>query len=243
VGTAVAGGLAAILSLAILPSLHGGFLSLVLALACVLVPLGAMSAGTRHKLAFMAMVTNLLPILAIENLPNYDGERLLNATLSITVGMVAAAVFMQLLPSLPPARRIRRLLALTLRDLRRVAGRHQRFEQAAWISVVSQRLAAMPEQATLEQEAELLAGLSVGEATIDLLEIRPHLAGCDALDHAFECLAGADIAAAREWLARFCVRQAEVPPAEAQRGVYASVQATLVADALSRHARFFASDA
>jgi uncharacterized membrane protein YccC len=241
VGTAVAGGLAAILSLAILPSLHGGFLSLSLALACVLLPLGAMSAGTRHKLAFMAMVTNLLPILAIENLPSYDGERLLNATLSILVGMVAAAVFMQLLPSLPPARRIRRLLALTLRDLRRVAGQHRQFEKEAWISVVSQRLAAMPEQATLEQEAELLAGLSVGEATIALLGVRPDLPGRDALDHALECLAGANVAGAREWLARFCVQQAGVATAEAQRGVHAAVQATLIADALTRHARFFAS--
>jgi uncharacterized membrane protein YccC len=241
VGTAVAGGLAALLSLAILPSLHGGFLDLCLALACVLLPLGAMSAGPRHKLAFMAMVTNLLPILAIENLPNYDGERLLNATLSISVGMVAAAVFMQLLPSLPPARRIRRLLALTLRDLRRVAAQYRQLEKGAWISVVSQRLAAMPEQATLEQEAELLAGLSVGEATIGLLEVRLHLPGRDALDQAFECLAGANVAGAREWLARFCVQQAEAATAEPQRGMHAAVQATLIADALTRHARFFAS--
>jgi uncharacterized membrane protein YccC len=243
VGTAVAGGLAAILSLAILPSLHGGFLILSLALGCVLLPLGAMSAGPWLKLAFMAMVTNFLPILAIENQPNYDGARLLNATLAISAGMVAAAIFMRFLPPLPPARRTRRLLALTLQDLRRLAGRHQRLKKGAWISVVSQRLAAMPEQATLEQEAELLAGLSVGEASISLLEARPHVPGGDALDHAFACLAGAKVAETREWLARFCVQQPEGSTAEAQRGMRAAVEATLVADALTRHAGFFASAA
>jgi uncharacterized membrane protein YccC len=241
VGTAVAGGLAAILSLAILPSLHGGFLSLSLALAYILLPLGAMSAGSWHKLAFMAMVTNLLPILAIENQPNYDGARLLNAALAISAGTVAAAIFMRLLPPVPPARRIRRLLTLTVQDLRRLPGRRQRLEKATWIGVVSQRLAAMPEQATLDQEAELLAGLSVGAASIALLEARPHLLGSDALDHAFACLAAANIAGTREWLARFCVQQPAGATAEAQRGMQAAVQATLIADALTRHASFFAS--
>jgi uncharacterized membrane protein YccC len=241
VGTAVAGGLAAILSLAILPSLHGGFLILSLALGCVLVPLGAMSAGPWLKLAFMAMVTNFLPILAIENQPNYDGDRLLNAILAISAGTVAAALSLRLLPPLPPARRTRRLLALTLQDLRRLAGGHQRLEKGAWISVVSQRLAAMPEQATLDQEAELLACLSVGESSIALLQARPHVPGGDALDHAFACLSGAKVAETREWLARFCLQQPEGSTAEAQGGMRAAVEATLVADALTRHAGFFAS--
>jgi uncharacterized membrane protein YccC len=241
VGTAVAGGLAAILSLAILPSLHGGFISLSLALACVLLPLGAMSAGPRHKLAFMAMVTNLLPILSIENQPSYDSERLFNAILAISAGMVVAAIFMRLLPPVAPAMRIQRLLHLTLRDLRRVAGRRQRLEKGDWISVVSQRLAVMPKQATLDQEAELLAGLSVGEASIGLLEARPHLPGSDALDHAFACLGVANVAETLEWLARFCLQQPVGAAAETQRGMQAAVQATLIADALTRHGSFFAS--
>jgi uncharacterized membrane protein YccC len=189
------------------------------------------------------MVTNFLPILAIENQPNYDGERLLNATLAISAGMAAAALSMRLLPPLPPARRTRRLLALTLQDLRRLATGRERVDTAAWISVVSQRLAVMPAQATLEQEAELLAGLSVGEALITLLEIRPHVQGGDTLGHAFACLAVADVAGARQWLARFCVQQPEGATPEAQRGIRAAVEATLIADALSRHAAFFASGA
>jgi hypothetical protein len=189
----------------------------------------------------MAMVTNLLPILAIENRPSYDGARLLNAALAISAGTVAAAIFMRLLPPLPAAKRIQRLLALTLRDLRRLALRSRRFAREAWIGLVSQRLAAMPEQATLDQDAQLLAGLSVGEASIALLEARPHLPGGDALDHAFACLAEANVDAARHWLVRFCAQQPEGATAEAQRGMHAAVQATLIADALTRHARFFAS--
>ena len=240
VGTAIAGGIAAILGLAILPSLHGGFIVLSLVLGCVLLPLGALSAGPWHKQAFLAMVTNFLPILAIENRPDYDGDRLLNATLTISVGMITAAIFLRLLPPLPPAERTRRLLALTLRDLRRLIGGGRRLEKGAWISVVSHRLAAMPEQATLEQEAELLACLSVGEASIALLEARPHVSGGDALDHAFTCLARANATAAHEWLARFCVQQPEGATAAAQPGMRAAVEAKLITDALTRHPNFFA---
>jgi fusaric acid resistance family protein len=207
----------------------------------VLLPLGAMSAGSWHQQTFLAMGTNFLPILAIENRPNYDGDRLLNATLTIGVGMIAAAIFLRLLPPLSPVRRTRRLLVLTLRDLRRLATGQRRLENRAWTSIVSQRLGAMPEQATLEQEAELLAGLSVGEASIALLEARPHVTGGDALDHAFASLARANVVEAREWLARFCAHQSEGDTATAQRGMRAAVEAALIADALTQHADFFAS--
>jgi hypothetical protein len=86
-----------------------------------------------------------------------------------------------------------------------------------------------------------LAGLSVGEASIALLEAGPHLPGGDALDHAFAGLAEANVDAARDWLVRFCAQQPEGATAEAQRGMHAAVQATLIVDALTRHARFFAS--
>jgi uncharacterized membrane protein YccC len=243
VGTAVAVGLAALLNFVVLPTLHGGFPSLALILGCVLVPLGAMSGGTWRKQAFTAMVTNLLPILAIENQPSYDGTRFLNVALAISAGTVAAAIFLRLLPPLPPARRIQRLLALTLRDLRRLVVQRPRFETGAWIGLASQRLAAMPQQATLDQEAQLLAGLSVGEASIALLQARPHLPGGDALDHAFACLAQGNVAQTREWLIRFCAEQPAGATAEAQRGMHAAIQASLIADALNRHAGFFASAA
>jgi hypothetical protein len=69
------------------------------------------------------------------------------------------------------------------------------------------------------------------------------LPGGDALDHAFAGLAEANVDAARDWLVRFCAQQPEGATAEAQRGMHAAVQATLIVDALTRHARFFASTA
>jgi len=207
----------------------------------VMVPLGAMSAGPWRKLAFVAAVTNLVPLLALENRPSYDATLFLNVAVAISAGTVAAAIFMRLLPPLPPSIRIRRLLVLTLRDLRRLTIRRTRFEMEYWIGLVSQRLAAMPEQASLEQQAQLMAGLSVGEASITLLEARPHLSAGDALDRAFVCLAEANVAGARDSLARFCAEQPGGAAPEAQRGGYAAVQAALIADALTRHADFFAS--
>jgi hypothetical protein len=65
----------------------------------------------------------------------------------------------RLIPPLSPAFRTRRLLALTLRDLRRLAmGR--RFND--WEGHIHGGLSAMPEQATPLQRAQLLAGLSLG---------------------------------------------------------------------------------
>src|SRR5258708_34201809 len=103
-GTAVAACLAAFLNFVVLPSLHGGFPSLALVLGCALVPLGAMSPGTWHKQAFTAMVTNFLPIVAIENRPSYDGTHFLHPALALIAGPVAAATLLRPAPHLPPAR-------------------------------------------------------------------------------------------------------------------------------------------
>jgi hypothetical protein len=71
----------------------------------------------------------------------------------------------RLLPPLLPAYRARRVLALTLRDLRRVAIGSS---PEAWESHVHGRLSAMPDEATPLQRAQLLAALSVGSEIIRL---------------------------------------------------------------------------
>ena|ERR1700676_3479107 len=97
----------------------------------------------------------------------------------------------------------------------------------------------MPQQATREEEAHLLAALSVGEAAITLLQFRPYLSTGDTLDQAFAELAEGNVAAAQESLARFCAEQIQETHAEGGRGMSAAIQATLIADALVRHPRFF----
>jgi uncharacterized membrane protein YccC len=90
---------------------------------------------------------------------NYDPLQFYNKALAIVAGIGTAALSFQLLPPLSPAFRTRRLLALTLHDLRHLAtGR----THDNWGRHVHTRLAAMPEQGTPLQHAQLLAALSVG---------------------------------------------------------------------------------
>jgi hypothetical protein len=97
----------------------------------------------------------------------------------------------------------------------------------------------MPQQATLEEEAELLATLSVGEASIALLDAGSHRSPGDTLDRAFACLAEANVAEAHAALIRFAAQQPKAGPGEGERGMDAAVHATLISDALARHPPFF----
>jgi hypothetical protein len=90
---------------------------------------------------------------------SYDTLQFYNSALAILAGAAVAALSFRLIPPLSPAFRTRRLLALTLRDLRRLAmGRT--FND--WEGHIHGRLSAMPEEATPLQRAQLLATLSLG---------------------------------------------------------------------------------
>ena len=79
--------------------------------------------------------------------------------------MLFRSLSFRLLPPLSPAFRTRRLLALTLRDLRRLAtGR----VPGDWEGHIYGRLSAMPDAATPLQRAMLMAALSVGSEIIQL---------------------------------------------------------------------------
>jgi len=239
VGCAGASVVAVILNQAILPVVPSDFLALAVVLSLVLVPLGVLAAGTWHKTAVVGMVTNVMPILAIQNEPKYEATPVLNTGLAVVAGTALAAIAIGLLPPLPPARRIQRLLMLTLRDLRGLLVGHRRFTQQMWLRLVSSRLAVLPVQASLEQEAQLVAALSAGEAAITLRGARPYPSSGRTLDQAFAELAEANVAAAHERLTRFSADQVSEAELEPQRALQAAVQATLIADALDRHPRFF----
>src|SRR5208337_1976550 len=110
-----------------------------------LVPVGALVAQPWRTPVFVAMAGNFVPLLGPQNQMSYDTVQFYNAALAIVVGCGIAAVSFRLLPPLPPALRTRRLLALTLRDLRRLAMGRTRSD---WEGHIHSRLAAMPEQAT-----------------------------------------------------------------------------------------------
>jgi hypothetical protein len=107
--------------------------------------------------------------------------------------MGSAALSFRLSPPLSPACRARRLLALTLRDLRRLASGDSRND---WEGLVYARLAAMPNEATMQQREQLVAALSVGSEIIRQRQIAPLLGLGTKLGPALAALAEGDSAQA-----------------------------------------------
>jgi uncharacterized membrane protein YccC len=107
---------------------------------------------------------------------NYDTIQYYNSALAIVVGCGVAPLAFRLLPPLSPAFRVRRLLALTSRDLRRLAIAPVLPRPDHWESRLFSRLTVLPDQATPLQRAQLLAALSVGTEIIGLRQIATHLA-------------------------------------------------------------------
>jgi uncharacterized membrane protein YccC len=168
--------LTAIVAFAVLPALRSDdFTGFCLVIGACLVPVGALLRQARQPWQaglFTAMTMGFVPILQPTNPETYDTQLFYNIALAIVAGMGAAALSFRLLPPLSPAYRTRRLLALTLRDLRRLATGHS---QNDWEGLVYGRLSAMPNEATLLERAQLLAALSVGREIIRQRHIAPHL--------------------------------------------------------------------
>ena len=120
IGTVLAALFAAIVKFAALPGLET-FEAFSIVIALYLVPAGALMAQSWQPVMFTAMTVNFLPLLAPTNPMSYDTLQFYNNALAIVGGSAAGALSFHLLPPLSPEFRTRRLLALTLRDLRRLA--------------------------------------------------------------------------------------------------------------------------
>jgi uncharacterized membrane protein YccC len=164
-GAFIAAVAAAVVAFAVLPNLET-FAGFSVAIGLWLVPAGAVAHQWR-KVAFIYMAAYFVPVLAPVNQMSYDTVAFYNSAMAIVSGAGAAALSFCLIPPLSPAFRTRRLLALTLRDLRRLAmGR----TFTDWASHIHGRLSAMPEQATPLQRAQVLAVLSLGT---EIIRLRP----------------------------------------------------------------------
>ena len=122
-GTTVGIPIAATVKFAVLPALET-FPAFCLAMGAFLIPVGtamAQSQSPALKAVFTALTFNLIPLLQPTNEMTYDTAQFYNSALGIFVGCVAAPLAFRLLPPLTAASRSKRLLALTLRDLRRLA--------------------------------------------------------------------------------------------------------------------------
>jgi uncharacterized membrane protein YccC len=169
-GTGLTAAFAAIIAFAVLPN-RETFAGLGLAIGLVLVPAGAglaLSSRPWQAVMFMAMVANFVPLLAPANVESYDTQQFYNAALAIVAGTGAAALSFRLLPPLSPAFRARRLLGLTLRDLRRLATGPIPDTAMDWQDHLFGRLAALPDAAQPLQRAQLIAALLVGTEIIKL---------------------------------------------------------------------------
>ena len=215
---------AAIVKFAVLPGLET-FPAFCFALGLCLVPVGFVMVQSRKPLV-LAVVTamgfNFMPLLAPTNEMSYDTAAFYNSALAIVVGCVIAPLSFRLLPPLSPSLRAGQLLALTLRDLRRLAIGPLPRRPEAWQGGLYGRLEALPEQAEPLQRAHLLAALSVGEDIMQLRAISPLLDLGPELGAALAALAQSDCAAATTWLARLDHRLASAPGAEFERRPRAS---------------------
>jgi uncharacterized membrane protein YccC len=119
VGICLTAAFAAVVKFAVLPGVET-FAGFSLAIGLVLVPAGALMAQPWQTATFTAMALYFGPLLQAANQMSYDTQQFYNAALAIVAGAGAAALAFRLLPPLSPALRTRRLLALTLRDLRRL---------------------------------------------------------------------------------------------------------------------------
>jgi uncharacterized membrane protein YccC len=188
-GCVLGAGIAAVLVFGILPRATT-FPSLCLALGLPLLPLGFLLARAKNPLFFFACTVNLLPMLSINNTISFDAAQFWNTASAILFGIAVGAVAMLIVPQASPAIRTRRLLALTLADLRRLArGAWSRSQENDWESRGVARMLAMPEQAEPVERAEIVAAMAVGNHIVRLRRVAPRFVPAAAVDSALQALA------------------------------------------------------
>jgi hypothetical protein len=145
-----------------------------------------------------------------------------------------------LLPPLSPAYRVRRLLAATLRDLRRLILRPTTRMVEDWENRGGGRLAAMPEQATPLERGQLLTALAVGSQIIELRQTMSEPISRADLDAALTALVRQGVAPAIDRLVTVdrILSAVDTPTAlRARAGIL------VISEALNQHAPYFAMSA
>ncbi|WP_156898195.1 FUSC family protein [Methylocapsa acidiphila] len=244
IGSSLAAALAAIVKFAILPQIVT-FEGFCLVIGLFLVPLGSLVAQQWRTAIFFAAAVNFTPLLAPTNRMSYDTGQFYNSAVAILAGIGAAALAIRLLPPLAPEIRTRRLLRLTLMDLRRLAECSDPPSREDWDSRVYGRLNALPEQAEPLRRAELAAALSVGGQIIRLRKVAPRFGASRELGAALAEFVAGRSASAVAHLAAFDVCLAAAPPTEpgAKAGLRARAGVLAMSEALAEYADYFDGEA
>ena len=234
---------AAAIKFAMLPALQT-FPAFCAALGLFFLPAGFAMAVSRQPIVtavLTAMTFNVNPLLAPTNVMNYDTAQYYNSALAIVVGCGVAPLAFLLLPPLSPALRVRRLLALTSRDLRRLAIAPVLPTPDYWESRLYSRLTALPDQATPLQRAQLLAALSVGTEMIGLRQMATHLGTTAELDAALNDIALGHSTEAIAQLRQFDGRLASTRETgtEATMALRGRSRILVISEALAEHRAYF----
>jgi uncharacterized membrane protein YccC len=232
--------LAAIVKFAVLPAFET-FPAFCGAIGLILVPVGFATVQSKQPAVLALLAFNFVALLAPTNLMSYDTAQFYNTALGIIAGAGAAAFGFRLVPQLSPALRTRRLLALTLSDLRRLASATLPPRLEDWDGRMIGRLAAMPDQAEPLQRARLLAALSVGTEIIHLRQMAPRLGAAAEFDAALAAFAKGNSATAIAWLHQLDHRLASDPDqgAQADAVLQARSRVLVMSEALSEHPSYF----
>lgn len=218
----------------VMPSIST-FPQLAVVLALVLVPIGLMQAGSWHTPLFLAMSINLLPLLGVGNPISYDASTFFNIALTIILGNIIGTLFFIIIPGLSPEVRTRRLLALSVRDLRRLAARSQARDAARWTAVMTRRVEDLPPQATDAQASSLTTLFVLGRALILLREAPASEVERRRISDASAALAEGRVAIARIAfgdMERVLSERPAAQPSETPAGLPSLVQIKIITDAL-----------
>lgn len=225
---------------ALLPGLST-FAAFSVAVGVFLVPLGALTSQPWQTLTFTSAALNFIPLLTPENQMNYDTQQFYNNALGILVGVGAAALSFRLVPPLTRATRSRRLLALTRRDLRRIATQPSPPTANEWKGIVVRRLSAMPDDTEPLQLAQLIAALSVGVEIAQLRSRARRLGFTSLLIEVLDAFAQGRSTASIGYLAALdralTARPAGAPGASEVMQMRGSI--LVVSEGLSQHAEYF----
>jgi uncharacterized membrane protein YccC len=240
-GTAVCAVAAALVLFGVLPKATT-FPTLCLGLGLVLVPFGILIAlPSRYSLLFTAATFNFVPMLNITNGMNFDASQFWNGASAILVGIAVGAIAMLLIPPLSQTIRARRLLALTLADLRRLARRAEPGRQRDWESRGVARLLAMPAEAEPVERAALAAAVAIGKEIVRLRHVAPRFVPATIVDGALLAFAQGRSGEAVERLEELDRLLAALPRAKSGGRILLSLRASIlvISGQLSQYALYF----
>jgi uncharacterized membrane protein YccC len=239
-GVTAASVCAAVIKFAVLPGTET-FTSLAMAIGVVLIPAAALSTLSWRPVIFGFIAIGLTPFLKPENLISYNPAQYYNDALAIIAGAGASTLAFRLMPPPSPAFRAARLLALTLRDLRRLVAMPATKTRGAWESVVYSRLSVLPEQARPLQRARILVALSVGSEVIGVRRKASRLDLAAQIDAALEPLVSGQSALARERLSQLSDKLSMLPCAGTRTVLRVQASIRAISEGLYRHAAYFDS--